>query len=107
MSQVCIVKPKLLCMLWTRPKLAMKMVWFSLPRPFPVIKLVAFVLFVSGVIVRFCLPGGDDEMYPTNVVRGRRLLSLAICLFFIRGMEFFIIFESLGVRLTMIYKMVG
>lgn len=70
------------------------------------LKFVAFVLFIVGFVVRFSGTHGDDEIYPTSDQNARRLLSLAICLYFMRGMEFFYVFSKLGPRLTTIYKMV-
>jgi transient receptor potential cation channel subfamily M protein 2 len=69
-------------------------------------KLFAYLFYVIGAILRF-IPHDSNDYYPETYQWARRVLSLDICLFFWRGLEFFFIQKKLGPKLTMIYKMIG
>ena len=70
------------------------------------VKLLGFLLYVVGATLRF-YPHNSNDYYPTTFRWARLLLSLDVCLLFLRGLEFFFINKELGPKLTIIYNMVG
>ena len=63
------------------------------------IEVLAILLFVSGMIMGNI---DDDAIY----AGGRVLFSLSIVLFYFRLLQFFIINETLGLKVFMVYRMV-
>ena len=72
---------------------------------FTILKIASFLLYLMGVAFRYT-PHNSDDVYPTTFRLARILLSIDICLFFVRGSELFFINKDLGPKLTMTYKMV-
>lgn len=71
-----------------------------------IVKVAALFLFVVGAALRYA-PHSSKDVYPSTYRWARKVLSVDICLFFMRGMEFYFVNKYLGPKLTMIYNMVG
>jgi hypothetical protein len=69
------------------------------------LKMMAFLFFLVGMATRYA-PHDSTSIYPKTFRWARILLSIDICLYFVRGSELFLINKDLGPKLTMTYKMV-
>ncbi|XP_062504034.1 transient receptor potential cation channel subfamily M member-like 2 [Corticium candelabrum] len=78
--------------------------WFRYP--LNIIKGAAFCFYVLGLSLRY-VPNDDDNFYSSTLRWARMMFSIDVCLFFLRGLDFFLVHKELGPKLSMIYKMIG
>jgi hypothetical protein len=69
-----------------------------------VLKMAGCFLFAAGITLRY-IPHNTNDIYPATFRWARVLLSIDISLFFMRGLEFFLISKTVGPKLTMISGM--
>jgi transient receptor potential cation channel subfamily M protein 3 len=70
-----------------------------------VLKMAGCFLFAAGITLRY-IPHNTNDIYPATFRWARVLLSIDISLFFMRGLEFFLISKTVGPKLTMISGMI-